>query len=96
MAVIGFFTINAQLNMEERGIDFGYGFLSQEFSFDVQFSLIEYDGSHSYAKAYLVGLLNTILVSVLGIIFCTIIGVISWYCKIITKLFNKKYCSMVC
>ena len=76
VAVIGFFTINAQLNMDERGIDFGYGFLSQASSFDVQFSLIEYDGSHSYAKAYLVGLLNTILVSVLGIIFCTIIGVI--------------------
>ena len=76
IAIIAFFTINAQLNMDERGIDFGYGFLSQESSFDVQFSLIEYDGSHSYAKAYLVGLLNTILVSVLGIIFCTIIGVI--------------------
>ena len=76
VAVIGFFTINAQLNMDERGIDFGYGFLGQESSFDVQFSLIEYDGSHSYARAYLVGLLNTILVSVLGIIFCTIIGVI--------------------
>ena len=76
VAVIGFFTINAQLNMDERGIDFGYGFLSQESSFDVQFSLIEYDGSHSYARAYLVGLLNTILVSVLGIIFCTVLGVI--------------------
>ena len=76
VAIIGFFTINAQLNMDERGIDFGFGFLNQESSFDVQFSLIEYDGSHSYAKAYLVGLLNTILVSVLGIIFCTIIGVI--------------------
>ena len=74
--IFGFFTYNAQINMENRGIDFGYGFLSQESSFDVQFSLIEYDGSHSYAKAYLVGLLNTILVSVLGIIFCTIIGVI--------------------
>ena len=76
VAVIGFFTINAQLNMDERGIDFGFGFLNQESSFDVQFSLIEYDGSHSYAKAYLVGLLNTILVSVIGIIFCTILGVI--------------------
>ena len=45
--------------MENRGIDFGYGFLSPESSFDVQFSLIEYDGSHSYFRAYLVGLLNT-------------------------------------
>ena len=74
--VFGFFTYNAQVNMENRGITFGYGFLSQESSFDVQFSLIEYDGSHSYFRAYLVGLLNTILVSVIGIIFATIIGVV--------------------
>jgi len=74
--VFGFFAYNAQVNMENRGIAFGYGFLSQESSFDVQFSLIEYDGSHSYFRAYLVGLLNTILVSVIGIIFATIIGVV--------------------
>ena len=74
--VFGFFTYNAQVNMDNRGIAFGYGFLSQESSFDVQFSLIEYDGSHSYFRAYLVGLLNTILVSVIGIIFATVIGVI--------------------
>ncbi len=74
--IFGFFSYNAQVNMENRGITFGYGFLSQESSFDVQFSLIEYDGSHSYFRAYLVGLLNTILVSVIGIIFATVIGVI--------------------
>ena len=74
--VFGFFTFNAQMNMDNRGITFGYGFLSQESSFDVQFSLIEYDGSHSYARAYLVGLLNTLLVAFIGIIFATIIGVI--------------------
>jgi len=74
--IFGFFTFNAQINMDNRGIEFGYGFLSQESSFDVQFSLIEYDGSHSYARAYLVGLLNTLLVAFIGIIFSTIIGVI--------------------
>ena len=74
--VFGFFSFNAQMNMNNRGIEFGYGFLSQESSFDVQFSLIDYDGSHSYARAYLVGLLNTLLVSFIGIIFCTILGVI--------------------
>ena len=74
--IFGFFTMNAQLNMNNRGIDFGYEFLSQESSFDVQFSLIEYSGSDSYARAYLVGLLNTLLVSVLGIILCTLIGVV--------------------
>ena len=74
--VFGFFTFNAQINMDNRGIEFGFGFLTQESSFDVQFSLIEYDGSHSYARAYLVGLLNTLLVAFLGIVFSTIIGVI--------------------
>ena len=65
--VFGFFSYNAQLNMENRGISFGYGFLSQESSFDVQFSLIDYDGSHSYARAYLVGLLNTLLVAFIAV-----------------------------
>ena len=74
--VFGFFTYNAQMNMDNRGIEFGFGFLSQESSFDVQFSLIEYDGSHSYFRAYLVGLLNTLLVAFIGIIISTIIGVI--------------------
>ena len=73
--VIIYFTINAQNNMGNRGISFGFGFLSQESSFDITFSLIDYDGSHSYARAFLVGLLNTILVSSIGIFFATLLGV---------------------
>ena len=45
--VFGFFTFNAQVNMENRGIEFGFGFLTQESSFDVQFSLIDYDEGYS-------------------------------------------------
>ena len=74
--IFGFFTMNAQENMDTRGIEFGFGFLKQEASFDIQFSLIDYDGSRSYARAYLVGLLNTLLVSFIGIILSTILGVI--------------------
>jgi len=76
LLIFGFFTFNAQINMDNRGIEFGFGFLSQESSFDVQFSLIEYDGSHSYARAYLVGLLNTLLVAFIGIGISTILGVV--------------------
>ena len=75
LLIVIYFTINAQNNMGNRGISFGFGFLSQESSFDITFSLIDYDGSHSYARAFLVGLLNTILVSVIGIFFATILGV---------------------
>ena len=73
--IIIYFTINAQNNMGNRGISFGFGFLSQESSFDITFSLIDYDGSNSYARAFLVGLLNTILVSSIGILFATLLGV---------------------
>tara|TARA_B100001093_G_scaffold489900_1_gene528472 strand:- start:15 stop:1190 length:1176 start_codon:yes stop_codon:yes gene_type:complete len=75
ISVIAYFSYNAQVNMGNRGISFGYGFLSQESSFDITFSMIEYDGSYSYGRAFLVGLLNTLLVSVIGIVFCTILGV---------------------
>ena len=71
--VFGFFTMNAQVNMDNRGIEFGFGFLTQEASFDIQFSLIDYDGSDSYARAYLVGLLNTLLVAFIGIILATLL-----------------------
>ena len=74
--IFGYFAYNAQVNMDNRGIDFGFHFWGQEASFDIQFSLIEYDGSHSYGRAYLVGVLNTILVAVIGIFFATILGVI--------------------
>ena len=89
--IFGFFTYNAQVNMENRGIDFGYGFLSQEASFDVQFSLIEYDGSHSYFRAYLVGLLNTILVSVIGIFIATILGIIVGIARLSSNYLINKF-----
>ncbi len=74
--IFGFFTLNAQVNMDNRGIDFGFGFLTQEASFDMQFTLLDYDGQDSYLWAYVVALLNTLLVSFLGIIFCSVLGVI--------------------
>jgi general L-amino acid transport system permease protein len=74
--VFGFFTMNAQENMGARGLEFGFGFLKTQASFDIQFSLIDYDGSHSYARAYLVGLLNTLLVAFIGIILATLLGAV--------------------
>jgi general L-amino acid transport system permease protein len=74
--IFGYFSYNAQINMDNRGIDFGLRFLGEEASFDIQFSLIEYSGTSSYARAYLVGLLNTILVASIGIFFATILGVV--------------------
>ena len=41
--VFGFFTINAQVNMDNRGIDFGFGFLSQDKPNHVEFSALPND-----------------------------------------------------
>ena len=74
--LIFYFTRNAQVNLLARNITSGFDFLSTNSGFDVQFSLIAYDGSFSFGRAYLVGLLNTLLVSFFGVIFASILGFI--------------------
>jgi general L-amino acid transport system permease protein len=65
---------NTLHNMESRGISTGFGFLSSEAGFGITQTLIPYDESSSYGRTFLVGLLNTVLVSVLGIFCATILG----------------------
>lgn len=63
-------------NLEVRGISTGFDFLANRAGFAVNQSLIAYDESSSYGRTFVVGLLNTILVSGLGIVLATILGFI--------------------
>jgi general L-amino acid transport system permease protein len=65
---------NAQVNLATQHIASGFGFLKNTAGFDVSQNLIPYSGSDSYTRVFLVGLLNTLLVSVIGIVFATVIG----------------------
>src|SRR6266446_8002113 len=65
---------NARANLQAQRITSGFGFLANTAGFDVSQSLIPYSGSDSYTRVFLVGLLNTLLVSVIGIFFATLIG----------------------
>jgi len=67
---------NALSNLEARGIATGFDFLNQPAGFGIGLSLIEYSEVDTYARTFFVGLLNTALVSGLGIILATIIGFI--------------------
>jgi len=67
---------NTLANMEQRGITTGFGFLNNEAGFGILMSLIPYDESNTYGRTFIVGLLNTVLVSFVGIIFATILGFI--------------------
>ncbi|MEQ8389452.1 MAG: ABC transporter permease subunit, partial [Thalassospira sp.] len=67
---------NTLNNLEKQNISTGYGFLDLEASFEIGESMIDYSAKSDYATALTVGLLNTVKVSVLGIILCTLIGTI--------------------
>ncbi len=65
---------NARANLEAQRITSGFGFMANTAGFDVSQNLIPYSGSDSYTRVFFVGLLNTLLVAVIGIFFATIIG----------------------
>ena len=91
--IIGFFTFNANVNMSNRGMEFGYSFLKRAASFDIQFSLIEYSRESTYARAYLVGLLNTLLVAFSGIIFATFLGLVFGIARLSPNFLISKFAS---
>lgn len=67
---------NTQDNLRRLGIASGFGFLSSPAGFDIIQTLIPYSAASSYGQVFWVALLNTLLVSALGIIFATLLGFI--------------------
>jgi len=67
---------NLVTGLDASGQPLTLSFLGQTSQFDIGEKLIEYSRASSYARAFLVGLLNTIKVSFLGIILATILGII--------------------
>jgi len=69
LAVINFFKAADARNME-----LSFGFLKEAAGFPISNPPIDYDPSMTYARAFLVGLVNTLLISGVGIVTATIIG----------------------
>ena len=67
-------TSNTIANLQKAGLTSGFGFLGDQAFFDINQRLIDYTSQSSFGRALIVGLLNTVLVSSLGIITATIIG----------------------
>lgn len=65
--VVGTLAAMAIFTLRARGIHAGFGFLWDTAGFDISFGLIPFDATKSYARAFLVGLLNTLVVSALAI-----------------------------
>lgn len=74
---IGWYLIsNTLANLASRNIATGLNFLGRESSMPIGQHLIDYTPASSYGRAYLVGMLNTIFVSAIGIVLATILGTI--------------------
>lgn len=94
--IIGFFLIasliyqNMKAGLAKQGITLSYGFLQGISGFDISETLRPYSRTSSYWQAYQVGLLNTLSVSIVGVIASTIFGVILGVARLSTNfLINR-------
>ncbi|VXC77675.1 amino-acid transporter subunit; membrane component of ABC superfamily [Pseudomonas sp. 8Z] len=69
-----FLFYNTQTNLQHRGITSGFDFLERSAGFGIAQHLISYTEADSYARVFVIGLLNTLLVSFIGIVLATILG----------------------
>ncbi|MGQ7959196.1 amino acid ABC transporter permease [Pseudomonas sp. SP16.1] len=77
VVALGWFLFqNTQANLEKRGIISGFTFLGNSAGFGIAQHLIDYSESDTYGRVFLIGLLNTLLVSVIGIVLATLLGFI--------------------
>lgn len=76
--VVGFLAYeaiaNAVDNLARQKMASGFGFLNQISGFDINQTLVSYSNTSTYGRAFLVGLLNTLLVAGLGILLSTLLG----------------------
>jgi general L-amino acid transport system permease protein len=68
------FVINARDNLRAARIATGFGFLDNTAGFSINLTLVPYTESDTYGRVFVVGLLNTLLVAVIGIVLATILG----------------------
>ncbi|SMF05145.1 amino acid ABC transporter membrane protein 1, PAAT family [Tistlia consotensis] len=73
---LAFIVHNTAHNLAERGIASGFGFLDVQAGYELKNTLISYGPTNTHGRAFLVGLLNTLLVAGVGVVLATVIGFI--------------------
>jgi len=75
---------------ELRGLSLGFDFINEPSGFPISESVIPYDDSYPFGTAFLVGLLNTLKVSIIGIFLATILGTIVGLARLSTNWIVNK------
>ena len=72
---IGYYFFNNVVeNLRRMELPFGFDFISSTAGFDIGWSIIPYDPTMSYGRVFLVGIVNTLVLSALIVLFATILG----------------------
>jgi general L-amino acid transport system permease protein len=91
VALLGYYLINNTLiNLERQSISTGFEFIEKEAAFEIGESLIDYSAADSYGKALLVGFLNTLIVSFIGIVLTVVLGTILGIARLSTNWLLSK------
>ena len=93
-AVVWFLVQNTLHNLSVRNIASGFGFLDREAGFAIGESLIDYGPANDYRRALTVGLLNTLRVAVVGIIFATFLGTLIGIARLSKNWLIRKIASI--
>ncbi|MGU3575010.1 amino acid ABC transporter permease [Brucellaceae bacterium C25G] len=72
--IVQYALANLSDNLSKRGLNLGLDFLAQEAGFEISFTAINYASTDNYWRVFLVGIVNTLLVTVIAIFLSTIVG----------------------
>ena len=82
-ALLGYYLIsNVQNNMERQSIASGFGFVEKEAAFEIGETSIEYSAADTYGRALIVGVINTLKVSFMGMVLTTVLGTFIGICTL--------------
>lgn len=90
IAFLWYIGSNTISNVEQRGITTGFGFFSSTAGFGIDETPIAFSSSDTFGRVFLVGLLNTLIVTFFGIIFATILGLIIGVLRLSNNWLIKK------
>ena len=90
LALAGFLVHNTLNNLAQQNIATGFGFLGREAAFGIGESLIAYSPADTYARAFLVGLTNTLYVAALGVVLATILGTVMGLARLSSNWLIRK------
>ena len=89
-ATLAYLVRNAVVNLEAIGKGFSFAYLWEPASYDISQTLIEYTSRSTHFRAMLVGILNTLLVAVSGIVLATVAGFVLGVLRLSKNLLANK------